>query len=200
MRRLNQVLLRASLGVLILTPFAYGRSVREDYTAIRSESSTKIHFALGNRLWFSGRSVFLHTEPRAVRGSVHIPELEHYTHISLSHNGHGTGVSSSENHGSNFGSGGNWGGGSNSGSGENWGNGSISGPGGNWGNGSNYGTGGNSGTSDPTDVFLVFGNNGPSGNNSVPEGGTSASYLLPAGFVAFGGIFLAGFRRQSATF
>jgi hypothetical protein len=196
MRGLNQVLLRASLGVLILTPCAYGRSVRADYTAmLRSESNTRTHFT-GNRLWFSGRSVFLHTEPRAIRGSVHIvPEL-------LSHNGHGTGVSNWGN-GSNPGSGGNWGNGSNPGpggnpgSGGNWSNGSNPGPSGNLNNGPNPGPGGNWGNGS---------NPGPGGNTvqggytSVPEGGTTASYLVPAGFVAFGGIFLAGFRRQGTTF
>jgi hypothetical protein len=180
MRCLNQVLLRASLGVLILTPCAYGRSVRADYTAmLRSESNN--HFTLHHELRFSGKSVFAHVEPRAVRGSVHIiPE-----HITLSHNGHGTGVSTSDSHGS-FGSSGNWGNGSNSGPGGNGNDGSNPGPSGNnWNGGSNPGPG----------VNTV-----PGGSSSVPEGGTTASYLLPAGFVAFGGIFLAGFRRQGATF
>jgi hypothetical protein len=180
MRCLNQVLLRASLGVLILTPCAYGRSVRADYTAmLRSESNN--HFTLRHELRFSGKSVFAHVEPRAVRGSVHIiPE-----HITLSHNGHGTGVSTSDSHGS-FGSSGNWGNGSNSGPGGNGNDGSNPGPSGNnWNGGSNPGPG----------VNTV-----PGGYSSVPEGGTTASYLLPAGFVAFGGIFLAGFRRQGATF
>jgi hypothetical protein len=179
MRCLNQVLLRASLGVLILTPCAYGRSVRADYTAmLRSESNN--HFTLRHELRFSGKSVFAHVEPRAVRGSVHIiPE-----HITLSHNGHGSG---------------NWGNGSNSGpSGNNWNGGSNSGPGGNGNDGSNPGPSGNNwnGGSNPGPGV----NTVPGGYSSVPEGGTTASYLLPAGFVAFGGIFLAGFRRQGATF
>jgi hypothetical protein len=189
MRCLNQVLLRASLGVLILTPCAYGRSVRTDYTAmLRSESHT--HFTLRHESKFSGKSVFAHVEPRAVRGSVHIvPE-----HITLSHNGHGTGVSTSDG---SSGSGGNWGSGSNPGSNGNWGNGSNPGPGGNSTDGSNPGPGGNwnSGSNPgPGD------NTVPGGYSSVPEGGATASYLVPAGLVAFGGIFLAGFRRQGATF
>jgi hypothetical protein len=168
MRCLNQVLLRASLGVLILAPCAYGRSVRMDHTAmLRSESSN--HFTLRHELRFSGKSVFVHVEPRAVRGSVHIIP----GHITLSHNGHGTGVSTSDSNGS-------------SGSGGNWGNGSNPGPSGNnWNGGSNPGPGENT---------------VPGGYSSVPEGGATASYLVPAGFVAFGGIFLAGFRRQDATF
>jgi len=168
MRCLNQVLLRASLGVLILAPCAYGRSVRMDHTAmLRSESSN--HFTLRHELRFSGKSVFVHVEPRAVRGSVHIIP----GHITLSHNGHGTGVSTSDSNGS-------------SGSGGNWGNGSNPGPSGNnWNGGSNPGPGENT---------------VPGGYSSVPEGGATASYLVPAGFVAFGGIFLAGFRRQGATF
>ena len=166
MRCLNQVLLRASLGVLILAPCAYGRSFRMDHTAmLRSESNN--HFTLRHELRFSGKSVFVHVEPRAVRGSVHIiPE-----HITLSHHGHGTGGSTSDG---------------SSGSGGNWGNGSNPGPSGNnWNGGSNPGPGENT---------------VPGGYSSVPEGGTTASYLLPAGFVAFGGILLAGFRRQGATF
>jgi len=168
MRCLNQVLLRASLGVLILAPCAYGRSVRMDHTAmLRSESSN--HFTLRHELRFSGKSVFVHVEPRAVRGSVHIIP----GHITLSHNGHGTGVSTSDSNGS-------------SGSGGNWGNGSNPGPSGNnWNGGSNPGPGENT---------------VPGGYSSVPEGGATASYLVPAGFVAFGGIFLAGFRRQDAAF
>ena len=192
MRCLNQVLLRASLGVLILTPCAYGRSVRTDYTAmLRSES--KNHFTLRHELRFSGKSVFVHVEPRAVRGSVHIiPE-----HITLSHNGHGTGVSTSDSNGSS-GSGGNWGNGSNPGPTGNLGNGSNPGPGGNWNDGSNPGPSGNNwnGGSNPGPGD----NTVPGGYSSVPEGGATASYLVPAGFVAFGGIFLAGFRRQDATF
>ena len=168
MRCLNRVLLRAGLGVLILTPYVYGRSIRTDYTAIfRGESNSRTHFTLSNEYRLSGKSVFHHTEPRAIRGSVHIvPEL-------LSHHGHGTGVSTSEHNGPASGPSGNWG------------NGSNPGPGGNWNDGSNSGPGGN-----PV----------PGGYTSVPEGGTTASYLVPAGFVAFGGIFLAGFRRQGATF
>jgi hypothetical protein len=176
MRCLNRVLLRASLGVLMLTPCAYGSPIRTNYSVVRGEYTT--HHTLGNQFWFSGKSVFHHTEPRAIRGSVHIvPE-----HLSLSHHGHGTGVSTSDHSGSNPGSGGNWGNGSNPGPSGNWGNGSNPGPGGNWNDGSNPGP------------------DGQGGYTSVPEGGTTASYLVPAGFVAFGGIFLAGFRRQGATF
>ena len=192
MRCLNRVLLRAGLGVLILTPYVYGRSIRTDYTAIfRGESNSRTHFTLSNEYRLSGKSVFHHTEPRAIRGSVHIvPEL-------LSHHGHGTGVSTSEHNGPASGPSGNWGNGSNPGSGGSWNDGSNPGPSGNWGNGSNPGPGGN---------WNDGSNSGPGGNpvpggyTSVPEGGTTASYLVPAGFVAFGGIFLAGFRRQGATF
>lgn len=37
---------------------------------------------------------------------------------------------------------------------------------------------------------------GYKGSAAVPEGGSKFSYLAPAGLVIFGGIFLAGFRRQ----
>ncbi len=58
---------------------------------------------------------------------------------------------------------------------------------------------------DAVNLFLVFptepspvpsGNSVQNGVASVPEGGTSASYLVPAALVMFGGIFLTGLRRQ----
>jgi len=61
--------------------------------------------------------------------------------------------------------------------------------------------------SDATNLFLTFPttttttptpseNSVTNGVASVPEGGTSASYLVPAAVVMLGGIFLTGWRRQ----
>jgi hypothetical protein len=54
---------------------------------------------------------------------------------------------------------------------------------------SQYGAGGTVWNKNSAGVF------GYTGSTSVPEGGTKFSYLVPAGLVIFGGIFLSGFVR-----
>jgi hypothetical protein len=174
MRVTNQALLWVGVGVLTLTPCALGRSIREDYTALRGVSNV----ARADFMWFGGRSIFIDTDRRIGRTVLHdghrgtIATVEHDGHASLpernqgnSGNNNPIGMQNGPGSGGDF---------VNNGP-------PPSGPGGNM-------PGGN-----------MPGGNMPGGNMSVPEGGTSASYLVPAGFFAFAGIFLSGFRRREQT-
>jgi hypothetical protein len=190
MRRTNQVLLWVGMGVLSLTPCALGRSIKDDYTALRGVSKIT---ARADFMGLGGKSIFLDTDQRGDRTlgyndhrSGHIETVEHDGHAIMPER--------------NWGHGGNSG---NTGNGPAPGsvglqNGPGSGPGGDFVFNGPPPSGG--GTSDAVNSFLPGGNNMPGGNTSVPEGGTSASYLVPAGFVAFGGIFLTGFRRRDLNF
>ena len=186
MGRTNQAWLWVGMGLLTLAPCAWGSSIREDYTARHEVSNV----ARGDYMWFGGKSIFLDTDRRVGR------TLGHYEHHSghvatVEHNGHATMPEQ------NWGNGGNPG---NTGNGPNPGpfgmqNGPGSGPGGDFVYngpppnmpGGNFMPGGNN---------MPGGDNMPGGYTPVPEGGTSASYVVPAGFVAFAGIFLTGFRRR----
>jgi len=182
MRRTNQALLWLGVGVLTLTPCALGRSIREDYTALRGVSK----IARTDFVWIGGRSIFIDIDQRF--GRTDLPDGHRGTIATREHDGH---ASLPEKHWSNSGNN-NWGGnpGNNNWSG-NSGNNDPSGP-----PGPPPGGGG----SDPINSFLPIGNDAPPcGNASVPEGGASASYVVPAGFFAFAGIFLSGFRRREQT-
>jgi hypothetical protein len=186
MRRTNQALLWVGVGVLTLTPCALGRSIREDYTALRGVSNV----ARADFMWFGGKSIFIDTDRRIGRTVIHdghrgtIATVEHDGHASLP--------------GQNWGNSGN----NNSGnSGNNNPIGMQNGPG----SGGDFVNNGPP-PSDPggfpgggTPGGNMPGGNMPGGNMAVPEGGASASYVVPAGFVAFAGIFLSGFRRREQT-
>ena len=177
MRRTNQALLWLGVGVLTLTPCALGRSIREDYTALRGVSNV----APGDFMWIGGKSIFIDTDRRM--GVLH--DGHRGTIATLEHDGH---ASLPKKHWGNSGNN-NWDG--------NFGNNDPIGQ-----NGPGFGPGGPppGGGSDPINSFLPVGNDAPPcANTSVPEGGASASYVVPAGFVAFAGIFLSGFRRRDQT-
>ena len=179
MRRTNQALLWVGVGVLTLTPCALGRSIREDYTALRGVSNV----ARADLMWFGGKSIFIDADRRIGRTVIHdghrgtIATVEHDGHASLPEKNWG-------NSGSN-----NWSG--NSGNNPGMGNGPGTGPGGDFVNNGPPPSG-------PDGNFNPNGNM-PGGNMTVPEGGASASYVVPAGFFAFAGIFLSGFRRREQT-
>jgi len=192
MRRTNQALLWVGVGVLTLTPCALGSSIREDYTALRGVSN----IARADLMWVGVRSIFIDTDQRIGKTVLH--DGHRGTIATVEHDGH---ASLPEKHWGNSGNNNNWGGnsGNNNWSGNSGNNnpiGSQNGPGsgGNFANdGPPSGPGGNMpGGNMP-------GGNMPGGNTAVPEGGASASYVVPAGFVAFAGIFLSGFRRREQT-
>jgi len=200
MRRTNQALLWVGVGVLTLAPCALGSSIREDYTALRGVSNV----ARADFMRDGVKSIFTDTERRIGRTVLHdghrgtIATVEHDGHASLPENKNWGNSGNNNNWGGNSGNN-NWSGnsgnsntigfqnGPGSGPGDSVNNGPApSGPGGNM-------PGGNMPGGNPP------GGNMPGGYTSVPEGGASASYVVPAGFVAFAGIFLSGFRRREQT-
>jgi len=189
MRRKNQALLWVGVGVLALTPCALGSSIKEDHTALRGVSNID----RADFMWIGGRSIFIDTDRRIGRTVLHdghrgtIAGVEHDGHAFLPEKNWGN--SGNSNPGGNSGNN-NWGG--NSGNNNPFGtqNGYGSAPG-----------GGPPGGGNPINPILTGTNDppAPGGNTMVPEGGASASYVVPAGFVAFAGIFLSGFRRREQT-
>ena len=203
MRRTNQALLWVGVGVLTLTPCALGRSIREDYTALRGVSNV----ARADLMWFGGKSIFIDADRRIGRTVIHdghrgtIATVEHDGHASLPEKNWGN--SGSNNWSGNSGNN-NWSG--NSGNNPGMGNGPGSGPGGDFVNNGpppsgpdgNFNPNGNMPGGNMPGGNMPGGNM-PGGNMTVPEGGASASYVVPAGFFAFAGIFLSGFRRREQT-
>jgi len=177
MRRTNQALLWVGVGVLTLTPCALGSSIREDYTALRGVSN----IARADHMWVGSKSIFIDTDQRMGRTVLH--DGHRGTIATVEHDGH---ASLPEKHWGNSGNN-NWGGNSGNNNPIGFQNGPGSGPSDDFVNNGPppSGPGGN-----------MPGGNMPGGNTTVPEGGTSASYVVPAGFVAFAGIFLSGFRRR----
>jgi len=190
MRRTNQALLWVGVGVLTLTPCALGSSIREDYTALRGVSN----IARADLMWVGVRSIFIDTDQRISKTVLHdghrgtIATVEHDGHASLPENKNWGNSGNNNNWGGNSGNN-NWSG--NSGNNPGMGNGPGSGPGGDFVNNGPPPSG-------PDGNFNPNGNM-PGGNMTVPEGGASASYVVPAGFFAFAGIFLSGFRRREQT-
>jgi hypothetical protein len=205
MRRTNQALLWVGVGVLTLTPCALGRSIREDYTALRGVSN----IARADFMWVGGKSIFIDTDHRIGRTVLHdghrgtIATVEHDGHATLPEKNWG-------NSGNN-----NWSGNSGNNNPIGLQNGPGSGPSGDFANNgpAPSGPGGNMPGGNMPGGNMPGGNmpggnmpggnmpggNMPGGNTMVPEGGASASYVVPAGFFAFAGIFLSGFRRREQT-
>ncbi len=191
MRSVKQFLLWAGMGALALTPCAYGRSITGDSTArFRGavQADFTFHRSVERLRGFSGKSVFLNPEflnPDSRAGG----DLVFTGHLFLPikpvvHDGHAV-LPDKVVH---F-SGGNQGFNAPPAPSQTFSNGSDGPP--------------------PPPPSQNFFSNPPSGPNpvpsgnsvqngvaSVPEGGTSASYLVPAALVMFGGIFLTGLRRQ----
>jgi hypothetical protein len=196
MRCAKQVLLWLGMGALTITPCALGRSVTGD-AAFRSAVQADFTFHRNvdrmNSFLFTGESVFtadsrlggdfvhagrfsLPIEGVVRNGHAVMPErLVHTSGSNLTGGNHTPPPTTNQNTNQNF---------------------VFNGPGGN-------------NTPPPTtnqntnQNFVFNGPPAPSGNEqdgvvsvAVPEGGTAASYLVPAGLVMFAGIFLTGLRRQ----